>query len=75
MGKSWFISNLGTLKKLLAADDRHVHISKAVQKFSSFKYNIEIYYAMRRIALSDSDFHESERDVIEVASRLWNFEK
>jgi len=75
MGESWFKSNLYTLKNLLSSDDRHVHIAKAVQKFSNFKHNIEIYYSMKRIALSDGEFHENERDVIEIASKLWNLAK
>jgi len=71
MSQSWFKSNLGTTKKLLAGDDRHVHLAKAVQKFSDFNHKIEIFYSMKRIAHSDGEFHVKEKDVIEIASKLW----
>jgi len=69
--KTWFTNNQIEIFNWLHSPYREINLLDILEKLRNCEYQWQILQAMRSVALSDSDFHSSEIELIRFVNNYW----
>jgi len=72
MAADWFKANRESVQLQLQSEGADTLIRTLIQNIKSFPGKKDIFFNMIRIAHSDSEYHNAEHKVIQIASDVWN---
>ena len=74
MAVDWFHSNRADLIAILEGPDKDIYIIQLLTKLSDFPKKFRLYDAILRVAYADAEYHQSENDLVKLASKIWNID-
>lgn len=67
----WFMQNYKSILRAMGEKDRGVFIDQHISRLSDFYDREVVFDFMTKIAFSDNQFHDDERQVLERAAKVW----
>lgn len=71
MAADWFKANRANVQMKLKQESYKTVISNIIQNLRGFTGHKDVFFNMIRIAHSDQEYHETEHEVIRMASEVW----
>ena len=72
--ESWFAINRPDIESLMNGSEGADRLSKIFLALKGFEYKSQLLTAMKRIAVSDQELHQSEIDLMDLAATYWQME-
>lgn len=71
---AWFRKREPEIQDILKGRSKNTFVLKALTRFKNHDAVIEaLYDAMLAISISDSEYHETESDLVKSAASLWGY--
>ncbi len=68
---NWFVQNYKDILSEMKSPDRNIYLLKHVANLKHYEHRQVIFDMMMKIAISDNQYHISERQFIEKVSEVW----
>jgi tellurite resistance protein len=71
---NWFIQNYKTVLADMRSTARETHIIEHAEALKTYRYKEQVYDMMRKIAISDDEYHQNERSFLETIAQMWEID-
>jgi len=68
---NWFMQNYKTVLSEMRTPVRETHLLKHAEALKAFSHKEHVFAMMKEIAISDNEYHDDERLLLEKISKIW----